>query len=395
MRRAGKRLAIVVGIVALLAIAVRLALDPVATWYTRRTLSGMDGMRGTFSDVRVRLLELAYEITDLRIEKVAAGGSALPYFAVDRAEFGLYGRELLGGNVVAKVELDHPQLNLLTAPERRDAEGEGKGKDASRSQEPKEVPKIGRSIERLAPFRLDRVQVRDGELRWIDAREKERPVLRFHGIEGTLENFATRAALAKSEPTVLAARGTLQRSGKVSVFATADPLAKALTFAGQGKLEGLRLAELQDLIGSKAGVAPVKGILHMAVAFTAVDGKLDGGIRPVVQGAELEAKRGGFRNKVKQLLGNAALNIFSDDTNGRDAVATTIPIQGRLREPQLQAVPTIIGILRNAFVRGLSASFGELPPRKAKEPENVLEQARRGLSSGRGTPKAPPNGGGK
>ena len=35
---------------------------------------------------------------------------------------------------------------------------------------------------------------------------------------------------------MLAARGALQRKGRVQVFATADPLAKELTFAGQGRV---------------------------------------------------------------------------------------------------------------------------------------------------------------
>ncbi|BDG01078.1 DUF748 domain-containing protein [Anaeromyxobacter oryzae] len=392
MRRAGKVVAIVVAVLAVLAIALHLALDPLAAWYTRRMLAGMDGMRGTFSGVNVRLRDLSYEIHDLRIEKTTAGGAALPYFAVDRAEFGLYATELLHGHLVAAVELDRPRLNLLTAPARRDEEGEGKGKSEAASQEPKEAPKVGRRLERLAPFRLDRVQVRGGEILWIDAREKERPRLRLHGIEATLENFATRAALAKHEPTVLAARGTLQRSGKVTVFATADPLAKGLTFAGEGKLEGLRADELSDLLGAKSGVAPEKGVLEMAVAFTAVDGRLDGGVRPVLKGGELKAAKPGLANKLKELLGNAALKIFADDTHGRDAVATTVPIQGRVEGPQVQAVPTIVGILRNAFVRGLTASFGALPPPKAKEKENPLEQARRGLSPGHGPPRAQPSG---
>jgi Domain of Unknown Function (DUF748) len=394
LRRVSKRIVVALAVLGLLGVALRLALDPIATWYTRRTLAGMDGMRGRFTGVNVRLRGLSYEIRDLRIEKVSAGGAALPYFSADRAEFGLYAKELLHGHLVAGIELDHPRLNLLTSPERRDEEGEGKGKSEGASQEPKEVPKVGKRLERLAPFRLDRVQVKDGEILWIDAREKERPRLRLHGVEATLENFATRPALAKHEPTVLAARGTLQRSGKVTVFATADPLAKALTFAGQGKLEGLRVAELSWMLGAKSGVAPEKGILDMTVAFSAVDGRLEGGLRPVLRGGEVKAVKPGLGNKLKEWLGNAALDIFADDTHGRDAVATTLPIQGAVNGPQVQAVPTIIGVLRNAFVRGLTASFGELPPPKAEKRHGVLEQARRGLSPGRGPPRAEPAGGG-
>lgn len=381
-----KRLLVLLGVLVALVVVVRLALDPVATWYTRRTLAGLEGMRTSFSDVTVSLSELSYAIHDLSIEKVAAEGAALPFFQVARAQLGVHGRELLSGNLVANVQLDSPKLSLTTAGK---AEKEEQGEAIE--QGPGDVPQLGRKLEELAPFRLERLQVRDGEIVWVDEREAERPALWLHAIEGTLENFATRAALARNEPTVLAVRGVLQRSGAVSVFATADPLAKALTFAGQGKLEGLELVELGSLIGAKSDVAPAKGTLDMAVRFRAEDGVLTGGVRPVATGLEMQATESGLVPKLKELLADAAIEIFDDDDGGRDAVATTIPIVGRVDAPQVQAVPTIIGILRNAFVRGLSDSLRGLPPPKAEEKQGVVEQARRGLSRGR-QPEAQPTG---
>lgn len=378
MRRRLVRLAVVVGVAAALVIAVRLALDPIVTWRTRVILDGMEGMRGTFRDVEIRLLDLSYAIDGLRIEKLRPGGAALPFLEVDRAEFGLLAGEVIHGRVVARVELLGPKLNMVSARTRRTGQG------------PEEASEAGRGLEALAPFRVDRAEVRDGEILWLDAREPERPVLWLHDIAATLENFATRAALAKHEPTVLAARGTLQRSGKVSIFATADPLAKELTFAGQAKLEGLRLADLGTLVLSKSDLVPDKGTLDMSVRFRAEEGRLSGGVRPLLKGAEVKPGRSDLGTRLKSLLADAALNIFSDKRPGPDVVATTIPIEGNVKGPQIQAVPTIMGILRNAFVRGLSDSMSGLPPPKAKERQGVLEQARRALSPSRGQPKAQP-----
>jgi hypothetical protein len=377
-RRRLIRLGIALGVLAALLVAGRLALDPFFTWRTRVILSGLEGMRGTFRRVEVRLLHLSYAIDDLRIVKLRPGGASLPYLEARRAEFGLLGPELLHGKVVARVQLYAPKLNLLTGH----AEAHGQGA--------KEAPKAARGLEALAPFRVDRAEVRDGELLWIDAREPERPELWFHDIQGTLENFATRAALARHEPTVVAARGTLQRSGKVTIFATADPLAKALTFAGQGRLEGLRLAELGALVDAKTRLVPDRGTLDMAVRFRAEEGRLSGGVRPLLRGAKVKPGASDLGTRLKALLADLALEIFSDKRPGPDVVATTIPIEGTVKGPQVQAVPTIMGILRNAFVRGLSESMSGLPPPKAKKPEGVLEQARRALSPEAGPPRAQP-----
>jgi len=379
MRRAPK---IAVGValaIVVLGVAVAALATPLATWRTRKALSGLEGMRARFASVEVHLLALSYEIRGLRIEKLSSAGAATPLFEVERLRVGLYGKELLHGHLVGSADLDRPRLTLIDA--KRPAE----------RQSPREAPKVARRLERLTPFRLDRVQVKDGEVRWIDRREPEAPVLRLHGVEATLENFATRATLARHEPTVLAARGTLQRTGAVAIFATADPLAKALTFAGQATLKHLALRELRAMLAAKSDVAPTRGTIDMFVRFEARDGALTGGVRPVAQGADLAAAKDGIGPAIKAFVADAALEIFKDHKT--DEVATNIPIEGSVSGAQVQAMPTIMSILRNAFVRGLQGGLSGLPPSKAKKPEGVMEQARRALSPARGQPRAGGKGG--
>jgi hypothetical protein len=383
MRRRVPRLAIWIAAVALVLVVARLALDPIATWRTRAALSGLEGMRATFQDVEVGVVGLSYTIRGLRIEKVAAGGAALPFFQADRLHLALNWRELLRGHVVARVDLDAPRLNVI----QKKASGQ-----PETAQQIQETPKVGRKLRDLAPFLVDRAQVKDGQVLVVDASKPERPTVRIHGIELTLENFATRPALSRGEPTVLAMRGTLQQSGRVSLFATADPLAKHVTFAGQGRIEGLRLAELSDVVGAHSDVTTEKGVMDMSVRFRADDGRITGGVRPIVRGASTKPSKGkGLRGQLESALADAALKLFKDDVQGREAVATTIPISGTVTDPQAQAVPTIIGVLRNAFVRGLADSMSGLPPPKAKEKQGVLEQARTGLSPKK-QPRAQPRG---
>jgi hypothetical protein len=156
-------------------------------------------------------------------------------------------------------------------------------------------------------------------------------------------------------------------------------------------VEGLRLAEIQDVIGAHAPVTPEKGVMDMSVRFRAEDGRITGGIRPVLQGVDTKASKPGLLPKIESALADVALKLFKDDVPGRQAVATTIPISGTVDDPHAQPIPTAIGVLRNAFVRGLANSLSGLPPPKAKEPQGVLEQARTGLSAKK-QPRAQPRG---
>jgi hypothetical protein len=363
--------------VVLLGVALHFAADPIATWRTRIALNDMRDMRGRFSDVDVSLHDLSYSIRGLRIEKISAGGAALPFFEAERVDLGLYWKELLRGNVVAGIRLQRPKLNLIAAEEKEERQLEDSGR-------------VGFQVGKLSPFRLERIEVQEGQVLFVDATSKERPELWLHGIEATLENFSTREALSEGEPTVLALRGVLQRSGKVTLFATLDPAAKSMTFSGQARVEGLKLAEISELLIAKTGISAKGGTLDMSARFVAENGAIRGGVRPVLKNPEVGQGKPGLGEKLKAGLIDLSLDLFSDDIPRRDGVATTIPIRGEVNAPQIQAVPTILGIVRNAFVTGLADSLANLPLPEAKKEEGVLRQARRALSQDQGPPRAQP-----
>ena len=74
----------------------------------------------------------------------------------------------------------------------------------------------------------------------------------------------------------------------------------------------------------------------------------------------------GLGARIKAALSDAALKILSDRVPGRNAVATTIPMEGDLTRPDTKLWPTIAGVIRNAFVSGLADSVDNLPPKEAK-----------------------------
>lgn len=349
------RLRRVLGVVALamvvVLVAARLALTPFVEHRLRESLARMHGLRGTFDHVELSVLHLSFSLHDLRVEKLSEAGKRTPYLQMKRAEIGLYWSALVRGHLVGAAELDRPKISLVSS------------KQPAENQEVGEAPQLGKKLQEIAPFRLDRFEVKEGEVLWIDARVPERPRLWLHGVAMTIENFATRAALARGEPSVLALSGTLQRTGQVSVFASADPLAKGLTFAGQARLQHLELAELGELLAATAGLTPRHGSLDMNLRFKAVDGHVTGGIRPVLKNPDVQQAKPGFGNALRTLLADVAIKLLSDRVPGRNAVATTIPIEGEIQDPQAQVWPTVLGIVRNAFISGLEDSLTNLPPR--------------------------------
>jgi hypothetical protein len=90
------------------------------------------------------------------------------------------------------------------------------------------------SMSKVIPVRavIERLQIKNGQVLYAWVRKPNRPTLWFPDIEATLENLPSRPGLTEG-PVVLAARGTMQRSGSLRVSITADPFVTPLNFAGE------------------------------------------------------------------------------------------------------------------------------------------------------------------
>lgn len=355
------------------------AFDPLVEWGTRKVLSKVKGYSITYENAKLQPTRLNYAITKMQVMKGSAGGKKQPLLFLDKAEIGLHWKELLHANVVAKISVDGPKVNLIAAKRKED-------------QQMNELPDLAKQLNDLMPLRIDRVQVRRGEVTFIDKTQKEVPKVWLHGLEVTVENLATRAALARGEPTVVALSSGLQKKGELSAYITADPLAKGLWFSGQVKAVGLDMNEFHDLLVSRSGFTLEEGTLDLFAEFNCRKNNLTGGVRPILKNPKVKQVEGGVANWFKATFADVALDIFSDRVEGRNAVATTIPIEGNLASgPEVQLWPAIFGVVRNAFVEGVTESFSQLPPPKAEEGQGILKQASEALDKGSQGPKAQPD----
>jgi hypothetical protein len=368
---------IALGVVVALAIVARLLLDPIATHYTRRGLERSDSTRGTFERLHVTLLPPGYEIRRLKIVERRDTHWRSPIFYAERIHAQLDLDRLVHGELTARVRIDDPKIIVTVRP-------------GPAAKPPAGPPDLEPILRRILPARVQRLEVRGGELLLRDLAQKGHPEFWLHGIELAAENLTTRRALARGRPATLNASGELGRSGKFTLFVSADPFERPLKLAGQMEVRGWQVAELYDVIEPATDLQTPKGTLDVFASWKIRDGRISGGVKPILKGVEVRPTDDGIGNRLKAWLGDEALRIFSDRVADRHAVATVIPIEGRLDKPDVQVWPTVFGIVRNAFVEGVSASFRNVPPAKAEQKEGVVTQAKRAVDKKQGPPKAQP-----
>lgn len=368
--------ALIAAAIALVVIAV-VAFQPLVTWELRRRFAAIPGYQVTFDASHLRPIKGTLELTRLKAVKPQAGGDKSPFFYAETMEIGLRWHELIHGNIVANIDVDRAKVHLIAAK-------------AKEQRQLEEVPDLARKLEGVLPMRVDRVQAKRSELTFIDRTAPETPRVWLHELEGTAENIATRAALSRGQPTTVAVASRIQQNGELSAYLTADPLAKGLWFAGEARATNLDVRQFYDLIASKSGVALDQGTLDVFTSFECKQNHLTGGVKPILKNPHVVAAKPGVTNWFKAALADTALQIFQGNVEGQRAVGTTIPIEGHVLSPQAQLWPTVLGVLRNSFVEGVTESYDRLPPPQAPKKESLLKQAADALNKKKAAPKAQP-----
>jgi Domain of Unknown Function (DUF748) len=380
--KAVRRLAIVAAIIVALCILVRLVLDPIAAHETRHALAGLDGYRGEFSDVHVTLFPPSYTIQRLALWQSPGGTRDEPIFFVERARAALSGSDLFHRRLVADLRLERPKISIIERV------------PSPKTEKPAApAPDLSRALTQTLPFRVARVEVLGGEVLFRDDTAPLHPEVWVHALDLAGENLATRDALDGGRPARVSAHGTLGRSGEVEIYVSADALASPLAFAGRLSVRKFRAAELYAFLEPKAHVQTPQGTIDVFAQFVSRGGALTGGVKAVLANIDVRPTSDGLWDRLRAWLGDKAVKIASDRVPGRNAIATTVPIKGALTDPEVQLWPTVLGVVRNAFVAGLASGFSNLPPPTAPAPEGKLAQAKKALTKSAGPPVAEPRAG--
>jgi hypothetical protein len=374
---------VTLGVLLAIIVILRLILDPLASYETRKALNQMDGFKGDFQRVHVTVFGPGYDITHLKLIEVPDGveksevGDRDPLVYVERAHVGISWRELLHLRLTGSLRLTSPKI-IITQKKNAPATGA------------KKAPDLSDQLGKVMGLKVDRIEVVAGEILFREGAGPHLQQLWVHHLELVAQNLATRRGLTGGRPATVSAHGLVGHSGDLDLFVSADPFASPLSFAGQATVKGLEASELYEFIEPKAHLQAGKGTIDVFAEFVSKEGRLSGGVKPVLKNIEIAPTEAGVWDRMKAWLADKTVKLASDRVPGRNAVATTVPIKGNLTDPDLQLWPAVLGVIRNAFVRGLESGFVNLPPPTADKKEGALAQAKTAVKKDEGPPKAQP-----
>ena len=357
------RYLLIIGIVVVVLIAARVALEPILLDYVNDRLDALPAYDGHIGDIDVALLRGGYDIQDIEIVKTGAG-QPVPFFKADRIEATVEWRSLLRGSLVAEGELYRPQVNLVQAESEK------------KSQLGKEVNWVDQFKE-LFPFRFNTVRVQDGTVTFRAPGIQTKDALVARHLDGELSNLTNVADSTKETFARYQFAAEVLDGGRANIDGSIDPLAAQPTFDLNLRLKNVQLPQVNPWLTRFIKADAEKGEFELYMELAAADGKFKGYAKPVMRDVNIYSSEEPEKNPLKRLwegLVDVAANIFENQE--KDQVAARIPFSGTIENPNADLFATIGSVLRNAFVSAFARSLeGSISVRSVRESlKNVSEK---------------------
>lgn len=316
----------------------RLALPSIAKARINTKLAALpEGWSGKLNRVSMSLLRGEFAVHALELENPKKDMSLRLHAGRLNVEWG----PLLRGEVVARARIEAPKARVVL-------ERKGKAElEEKKPVEPKRLP----DLEKLLPFRLDRIELDDGEI-IVRAGEAE---LALKEMKFTAENLTNRPkgeARARYAKGMASARET--SGGSIGIRFAVDPTADKPAFHVEFEIGEIDLAKLNPILLFQFGVDVDRGRFSLAGEADAKDGAFQGYVKPYVDDLKMGPTHGAEKGPVKIIKETAAAVVAAVLKNkDTKAVATKAPFKGRFENPEVGTWEALVAVLRNAFVEAL------------------------------------------
>lgn len=321
--------------------AGRLALPYLLEHYVNRQLSKIPEYSGRIGAVTVHLWRGAYVIHDIKIEKSDAN-IPVPFFSTPRMDLSVQWKELFHGAVVGKILLDRPAVNFVGGP-------------TPDQKQTGESQPWGKTLESLFPFRINRFEIRDGQVRFQTFSKNEPVDIYVTNLYAVATNLSNTRDLGRPLPAALQAAGRSLGGGELNIDLKMDPLAPAPTFELTASLTNVDLVALNSFLRSYGKLDVAGGIFSVYSTAASDQGNYKGTVRVLFQHLDVFEWEKERKKNVLELFWEAVVGTLAATVKNHphDQLAANIPVSGSFTNSHIGVFYAAGSLLHNAFIRAL------------------------------------------
>jgi hypothetical protein len=336
-----KKISIIVLSIAVVLVGINFALEPLALHYANKALSELKGYKGSIKDIDIHLYRGAYRIDTLVIEKVN-NGKAKPFFKANGIDISIEWRSLFKGAIVSEFYVERPVINFVREG---DKVATGGGND------------FVDVIKKLSPITINRFEVQDGEVHYIDNSSKPKIDIAAKQLYAVATNMRNVDDNKEKLPSAIELRANTSGNGKITSHMKINALRKIPDFDFNLQLNGMDLTYLKDFTDAYAKFTFKRGKLYLSTELAMEDGQYNGYIKPVLEQIKIidltpdtkDEKKRGLLRRLWELIVGAAVEVVKN--HPKDRLATKIPLKGNIHSKENFTWTAIVNVMRNGFVK--------------------------------------------
>jgi hypothetical protein len=171
-----------------------------------------------------------------------------------------------------------------------------------------------------------------------------------------MENFSNQRTegTAKAKLT-----GRFMGSGATVVSATFRPELDGPDFDLDARIENTDLKAMNPLLRSHAKVDVASGIFSVFAELRVKGRRVEGYVKPLFHDLDIYSEAQDEDKSLGQKLKEKAAEVVGKVLRNRprEEVATVVPLSGPLEDPKASTWATLIGLVRNAFIKAILPGF--------------------------------------
>jgi hypothetical protein len=328
-------------VIVILLVGVRLYLPTLVKNYVNRILSELPEHQGSISGVELSLIQGSYKIEDMVITKRGNAAASDPLFAIPVIHLSVQWSALRHGRIVGEIEAIDPEMNILMVDGASDKSGSQTGADVDWTKPIKEI----------MPLQINRFSISNGKVAYKDPAQDPAIDIFIDDLELTATNFSNTEDSDHPLPSKIVATGSSIGGGQMYLTTRLNALKKIPDLDYEFKFEGIQLTALNDFTKAYSAIDFESGTMDMYSEMAVKNGNIEGYFKPVMNSIDIIDLKEDIKNPLTLIWeGFASLVSEIFENQKTDQFATKVPISGNLNSPGVKVWPTVINVLKNAFI---------------------------------------------
>ncbi|CAL65036.1 DUF748 domain-containing protein [Christiangramia forsetii] len=351
-------------IILLLLIGARLYLPIWAKGYINKVLADIPGYYGQVDDIDISLYRGAYTINGMYLNKVDAE-TQIPFLNFPETDISVEWNALFNGAIVAEITMNSPEVIYVLEDQK-----------TTSNEEAASVDDWTNALKDIVPLEINHFEVYNGKIALVGLMAEPNIDLQINELNLSAKNLRNVIERQRVLPSPINATGVSFGGGNVKLDGNMNLFQEIPDMDISLSLEKSEAKALNDLTSYYAGLDFESGTFELFSEIAIADGYLKGYLKPMLTNTTMIGKEDGFLETLWE--GFTSFFKFILKNKGTDTIATEVPIEGDLNNPQAGVWPTIGGIFKNGWFKAFKGETDESI--EYKDAFQDAKESRKGLT---------------